>query len=181
MRGRRLLAAVVALAVVVAGAAGALWWLRRGDPPADVATAYLRAQWEGDARTQCATSAPPWQHVLFNGYPFADCAAFARAAAKAEEADSLDAGGGAGDGGAPGVPLADFPRYRADTRVSVDVVEESADDDRARISYLVRLTYAGPDRAGFDALWQGGPAQDRGSIEMVRVDGAWRVGGVDRG
>ena len=157
---RRLLAAAAAL-VVVAVAAGLVLVLR-GPGPEDVVEDYLAAYWRGDGRTQCAMSTEQWRHYLYEGQPFADCDEYARAARKA----------------AKGGPLG---RFRDDTRVSVRVEEVSEGDGKARVAYVVELDYRGEDRAGFNALVQGGGGVDRGTVELVDDAGEWRVAGVDAG
>lgn len=148
-----LLAAIVALVVLVAG---------RGDGPQDVAADYLAASWEGDWRTECDLASEEWRRYLYEGHPFADCAAYAESAEAA-----LSEGG--------------FADYADDTDVNVSVETRGDDDGRARVAYVIEFRYHGDDRAGFDALWQGGGAVDRGTIELVEVDGEWRVAGVDAG
>ncbi|WP_370240707.1 hypothetical protein [Aeromicrobium sp.] len=165
---------VAVAAAVVLIAAGALWWWQR-DTPAEAAQRYLRAQWSGQWVEQCDLATLSWRQVIYNGYPFADCDAYAAAARKADRADA--AGASSPSAGAPST-LAGFAAYRADTEVDVRVEELSSGDGRARIAYVVALQYRGDDRAGFDALWQGAPAEDRGTVEMVDDEG-WRVAGVD--
>lgn len=169
---RTIVAAAVAVVLV---AAGALWWWQR-DSPTDAAQRYLRAQWSGHWVEQCDLATLSWRQVIYNGYPFADCDAYARAARKADREDA--AGAPPAQGSAPSSTLAGFAAYRAETDVDVRVEELSSGDGRARIAYLVVLRYRGDDRSGFDALWQGAPPEDRGTVEMVD-DGGWRVAGVD--
>lgn len=161
MNGRRVvLGTVVLLALAVVGGAVVLVLASRGPGPDEVAEEFLTAQWTGDWETQCDLATEEWRHILFEGHPFADCASFA---ASAQEAN------------------ADNPylRYAGDTDVAVSVEVRSDEDDQARIEYLVELTYRGDDRTGFDELWQGGGAIDRGSVQLARVDGDWRVAAVD--
>lgn len=155
-----LVGAVVVLALV-AGTVGLVLALR-GPGPEDAAEDYLTAQWTGDARTQCDLATEQWQHVLFEGHPFPDCAAFASAA---KEAD--------GDDG--------FLAYADDTDLQVALQTTEAGDGQARVAYVLTFRYHGADRAGFDALWQGGDPVDRGTVLLAQVDGDWRVAGVDAG
>lgn len=163
-RPRRRTALVVVAVVVLALAAGVtgLVLALRGPGPDDVAEDYLRAQWEGDARAECELASEQWQHFLYEGRPFADCAAFA--------AEKESTAGGTG-----------FAKYARDTDIEVRV--ETAEDDggKARVAYVVALRYHGADRAGFDALWQGGEPVDRGTVLLDEGDDGWRVAGVDAG
>ncbi len=155
------LGAVVLLALV--GGAVALVLALRGDGPDRVAEDYLRAQWQADWRTQCDLATPAWRDAdLYGGHPFADCATYAEAA---EEANADNA----------------FLPFAEDTDVDVTVRTLNDDDGRARVEYVVELDYHGEDRSEFDELWQGAGAYDRGTIELVEVDGEWRVAGVDAG
>lgn len=158
---RRTVLASAALLVVVAVVASVVVLLR-GPTPEDVAEDYLRASWDGAWRTECALATEQWRTYLYEGEPYADCAAFAKAAAATAESSA-------------------FAPYRGDTDVVVTVEPFSQDDGRARVSYDVELRYHGADRAGFDAIWQGAGPHDRGTVELVEVDGAWRVAGVDAG
>lgn len=162
--GRRTTLVVVAGVVVVALAAGvvALVLARRGPGPDEVASDYLRAQWTGDARTECELSAQAWQHLLFEGHPFADCAAFAAAADEAATSRGLAA-------------------YADDTDIQVAVETTEEDDGEARVSYALTFRYHGEDRAGFDALWQGADPVDRGTVLLSEGDDGWLVAGVDPG
>lgn len=159
--GRRTAIAAAALVVVVAAVAS-LVVLLRGPGPEDVAEDYLRASWEGAWRTECALATEQWRTYLYEGEPYADCAAYAEAAAATAESSAL----------AP---------YRGDTDVVVTVEPFSQGDGRARVSYDVELRYHGDDQDGFDAIWQGAGPHDRGTVELVEVDGDWRVAGVDAG
>lgn len=159
--GRRTVIASAALVAVVAAVAS-LVVLLRGPGPEDVAEDYLRASWEGAWRTECALATEQWRTYLYEGEPYADCAAYAEAAAATAESSAL----------AP---------YRGDTDVVVTVELFSQGDGRARVTYDVELRYHGEDRDGFDAIWQGAGPHDRGTVELVEVDGDWRVAGVDAG
>ena len=170
-RRRLLLGAVVALVLVAAGVTAAVL-LTRGTPPEDVATDYLEATWRGDGRTECDLATDEWRHYLYNGFPFPDCASYAEAAARvADERREPE----------PGRPPPGFAAFADDTDVRIDTVTRSEGDGVARIEYVIELRYHGTDRAGFDALWQGGGAVDRGTMELREVDGRWRVAGVDAG
>ncbi|TNM50153.1 hypothetical protein FHP29_01070 [Nocardioides albidus] len=136
--------------------------LLRGPGPQGVAEDYLRASWTGRWRAMCEAATEQWRTYLFQGVPYADCAAYA------------DADASAGRGSA-------FDPYREDTEITVSVEPFSEGDGRARVSYEVELRYHGADRAGFDAIWQGARPIDRGTVELVEVDGDWRVAGVDAG
>ncbi|KRB78574.1 hypothetical protein ASE01_04770 [Nocardioides sp. Root190] len=162
--GRRWLVGAVLLGVLTALVAAVVSVLSlRAPGPAEVAEDYLASSWNGDWRTECDLATKEWRRAdLFAGYPFADCAAFADAA---EEAS--------GEGG--------FLDFADDTDIDITVQTVNDDDGRARVEYLIEFRYDGPDREGFDALWQGGGALDRGTVELVDVDGAWRVAGVDAG
>lgn len=159
-RRRTVVGIVLLLAVAVVGGAVALVLANRGPGPDEVAEEFLTAQWTGDWTTECELATEDWQHVLFEGHPFADCDAFADSAAKAN-ADN---------------PFLD---YVDDTDVDVSVQVRSDEDDVARVEYVVEFRYHGEDRTGFDALWQGGSAADRGTLQLARVDGDWRVAAVD--
>ncbi|HWJ08363.1 MAG TPA: hypothetical protein VNS46_03245 [Nocardioides sp.] len=160
--GRRTLLAV-GVVVALVGAALALVLALRGPGPEDVAEDYLRAQWSGDWRVECDLATLAWRDAeLYGGHPFADCAAFADAA---EEANADNP----------------FLSFADDTDLEVSVETLNDDDGRARVEYLVEFRYHGDDQAGFDQLWQGGGAYDRGTIELTEVEGAWRVAGVDAG
>ena len=159
--GRRTLLALAALLVVVAVVASVVVLLR-GPAPEDVAEDYLRASWDGAWRTECSLATEQWRDYLYEGEPYADCAAYAEAAAARAETSAL----------AP---------YRGDTDVVVTVEPFSEGDGRARVTYDVELRYHGDDHAGFDAIWQGAGPHDRGTVELVEVDGEWRVAGVDAG
>ncbi len=162
--GRRtVLAIAVAVVLAVAGGAMALVLSLRGPGPEEVAEDYLRAQWSGDWRTQCDLATLAWRDAdLYGGHPFADCAAYADTA---EEANADNP----------------FLSFADDTDVEVTVTTLNDADGRARVEYVVELRYRGDDRSGFDALWQGGGAYDRGTVELVEDDGEWRVAGVDAG
>lgn len=155
-----LLAAGSAVLAIVLVAAWLL--VLRGASAEDVAEDYLAATWEGDWATECELAGEQWRNYLFDGYPFASCADYATAAVKADR-----------DGG--------FDEFRADTDVTITVAKAGSGGGRARVGYVVEFAYHGDDRDGFDALWQGGGALDRGTIELVDVDGTWRVAGVDGG
>lgn len=162
--GRRTVLAI-AVAVVLAGAGGAVALVLslRGPGPEEVAEDYLRAQWSGDWRAQCDLATLAWRDAdLYGGHPFADCAAYADAA---EEANADNP----------------FLSFADDTDVEVTATTLNDADGRARVEYLVELRYHGDDRSGFDELWQGGGAYDRGTVELVEADGEWRVAGVDAG
>lgn len=162
-RRRTVLALGAGVLVLVVGGVVALALALRGDGPDQVAEDYLRAQWTADHRTQCDLATPAWRDAdLYGGHPFADCATYAEAAGKASEDD-------------PFLPFVD------DTDVDVTVQTLNDEDGRARVEYVVELVYHGEDRSGFDALWAGAGAYDRGTIELVEVDGDWRVAGVDAG
>lgn len=166
MAGRRpssrVVAAFVALlaAALVAVGGAAAWVLLRAEGPTEVAERYLAAGWRGDWAVQCDLAAEEWRRQLYEGHPFRDCEEFADTATEAR---------------------ADLPwtRYRADTEVVVTTEIFSEVGDRARVSYLIELHYRGDDRAGFEELLQG--SVDRGTVELVRRDHAWRVAGVDEG
>lgn len=161
--GRRTTVVGVAVAVVLvlAAGAGALLLAQRGPGPGEVAEDYLRAQWTGDARTECELSAAAWQHVLFEGRPFADCAAFA---AEAEKNTARGLG-----------------EHAADTDIAVTVETTQEDDGQARVAYVLTFRYHGADRAGFDELWQGGDPVDRGTVLLSEGGDGWQVAGVDPG
>ena len=162
--GRRTVVAIgVLVALALAGGVVALVLVLRGPGPEAVAEDYLRAQWSGDWRTECDLATREWRDAeLYGGHPFADCADYADAAEQAS-ADN------------PFLPYAD------DTDVEVTVQTLNDEDGRARVEYLLEFRYHGDDRSGFDELWQGGGAYDRGTVELVEVDGDWRVAGVDAG
>lgn len=159
--GRRVLLAGAALLTVLVVAVAAVLLLR-GNGPEDVAEDYLRATWTSDPATECELATDQWRHYLYEGEPYADCAAFAKAAGEAREKSV-------------------YERFRADTDVTVTVESVSQGDGRARVAYQVDLLYHGKDQAGFDELWQGGGPRDRGTIELVEVDATWRIAGVDAG
>lgn len=161
--GRRTTLVVVAVVVlaVAAGVTGLVLALR-GPGPDDVAEDYLRAQWDGDARTECELASQQWQHFLYEGRAFADCAAFA-----AEEKRTASEAG--------------FARYADDTDIEITVRTAEDDGGKARVAYVVALRYHGADRAGFDALWQGGEPVDRGTVLLDEGDDGWQVAGVDAG
>lgn len=148
-----------ALAAVSAVVMAAVWFTR-GPQPDAVAEDYLRAIWHHDAEHACELATDPWRHVLYNGRPYADCDAYASAARTTPDG---------------------FAAFEPDTDIVVSTELINQGDDRARVSYVVELTYHGGDRAGFDALWQGGGATDRGTIELVDRDGQWRINGVAAG
>lgn len=154
--------ALVAGTVVVLVAVAAWFALLRGEGAEDVSEEYLAAIWEGDWTTECELATDQWRHVLFDGHPFANCADYAKAADKANR-----------DGG--------FATFREDTEVTITVEEFSSEGDKARVGYVIEFSYDGDDQAGFDELWQGGGPVDRGTVELARVDGEWRIGGVDAG
>lgn len=162
--GRRtVLAVAVVVVLALVGGAVALVLSLRGPGPDEVAEDYLHAQWTADWRAECDLATREWRDSeLYGGHPFADCASYADAA----EGASADN---------PFLPFAD------DTDVEVTVRTLNDDDGRARVEYVVELRYHGDDQAGFDELWQGGGAYDRGTVELVEVDGDWRVAGVDAG
>ncbi|QSR28247.1 hypothetical protein CFH99_21730 [Nocardioides aromaticivorans] len=162
--GRRTVLGVAALVVLaLAGGVVALVLALRGSGPEAVAQDYLRAQWSGDWRAECDLATLEWRDAeLYGGHPFADCAAYADAAKEASTDN-------------PFLPYAD------DTDVEVTVQALNEEDGRARVEYVVELRYHGEDQSGFDELWQGGGAYDRGTVELVEVDGDWRVAGVDAG
>lgn len=162
--GRRtVLAIAVVVVLALAAGAAALVLALRGGGPEQVAEDYLRAQWTGDWRTECDLATLEWRDAdLYGGHPFADCAAYADAAKEAN-ADNP------------------FLSYADDTDVDVTVQTLNDADGRARIEYVVEFRYHGDDPSGFDGLWQGGGAYDRGTVELVEVDGEWRVAGVDAG
>ena len=61
--GRRTTLLVVAAVVLALAAAGTgLVLALRGPAPEEVAEDYLRAQWAGDARTECELATEQWQH-----------------------------------------------------------------------------------------------------------------------
>lgn len=162
-RRRTALAIAVVAVLAVVGGAVALVLSLRGPGPEEVAEDYLRAQWSGDWRTQCDLATLAWRDAdLYGGHPFADCAAYADAA-KDANADNP------------------FLSFADDTDVQVTVTTLNDADGRARIGYVVEFRYDGDDPSGFDELWQGGGAYDRGTIELVEADGEWRVAGVDAG
>lgn len=158
--GRR--TALVAAVLACLLAAAATFVLLRGESAEDVAEDYLVAIWEGDWITECDLATEQWRHVLFDGHPFASCSDYATAADKANR-----------DGG--------FAEFRDDTDLTITVEQFNGQDDRARVGYVIEFGYDGDDQAGFDALWQGGGPVDRGTVELVRVGGDWRVAGVDAG
>lgn len=162
--GRRTVLAVgAALVLALVGGAVALVLALRGAGPEGVAEDYLRAQWTGDWRAECDLATLEWRDAdLYGGHPFADCGAYADAAEEAH-ADNP------------------FLAFADDTDVEVTVETVNDDDGRARVEYVVEFRYHGEDRSGFDELWQGGGAYDRGTVELVEVDGDWRVAGVDAG
>lgn len=160
-RTRRTVVGVAALVVLTAVAVGVVLRLMRGEAPDEVAEDYLAATWHGDDAAACTLSAEPWRHVLFDGRPYADCATYAEAAGKERD-----------DG---------FAAFEPDTDIVVSTRLVNEDDDSARVDYVVELRYHGDDRAGFEALWRGGGATDRGTIELRKVDGEWRIAGVDAG
>jgi len=162
VRARRTAVGVAVLAVLTALAVGAVLWLMRGEAPDEVAEDYLAATWHGDDEAACDLSAASWRHVLYNGRPYADCAAYAEEAGKERDDDG-------------------FAAFEPDTDVVVSTRILNEDDESVRVDYVVELRYHGDDRAGFDALWQGGGATDRGTIELRKVDGEWRIAGVDAG
>lgn len=162
--GRRSAVAIaVVVALALAAGAAALALALRGADPDQVAEDYLRAQWTADWATQCDLATPAWRDAdLYGGHPFADCATYAETAREA-------------NGDNPYLAFVD------DTDVEVTVQTLNDADGRARVEYVVELDYRGDDRSGFDELWQGAGAYDRGTIELVDVDGEWRVAGVDAG
>lgn len=163
LAGRRTALAVGVVVLAVAAGVVALVLALRGPGPADVAEDYLRAQWRGDWHTQCDLATAQWRDAqLYGGHPFADCAEYADTA---EQAGSDN----------PFLAFADD----TDVRVTVEVLND--DDGRARVEYLVELDYHGADRAGFDELWQGAGSYDRGTVELLEVEGDWRIAGVDAG
>lgn len=163
-RGRRtVLAIVVVLVLALVGGVVGLVLSLRGSGPEQVAEDYLRAQWTADWRAECDLATREWRDAeLYGGHPFADCASYAEAAQEAN-ADN------------PYLSFAD------DTDVEVTVRSLNDGDGRARVEYVVELRYHGEDPSGFDELWQGGGSYDRGTVELVELDGDWRVAGVDAG
>lgn len=138
--------------------------LLRGPGPEEVGEDYLDALWTGDGETQCALSSEEWRRVLYEGHPFASCEQYGAAAADADARDEAD--------GVAEVEVSD---------VRITVVELSEGDGRARVSYLVEFV-----RVDGSADGSAGPAADasgadRGTIELVEVDGDWRIAGVDAG
>lgn len=162
--GRRTVVAIAAVVVLaLAGVVVALVLALRGPAPEAVAEDYLRAQWSGDWRAECDLATREWRDAeLYGGHPFADCAAYADAA---EDANADNP----------------FLSFADDTDIEVTVQTLNDEDGRARVEYVVELRYHGDDQSGFDELWQGGGAYDRGTVELVDVDGEWRVAGVDAG
>lgn len=162
-RPRRRVVAVLAGVVAPVLLAGVTFvLLQRGEGPEDVAEDYLAASWQGAWRTECELATEEWRRYLFEGFPFADCQAYAVSAENAN-----------GTGG--------FADFADDTDLAVSVETLREGDGTARVAYLIEFDYRGEDRAGFDELWQGGGAVDRGTVELVEVDGEWRVAGVDAG
>ncbi len=162
--GRRTTLLVVAAVVLALAAAGTgLVLALRGPAPDEVAEDYLRAQWAGDARTECELATEQWQHFLFEGRPYAGCADYAAAAEKAQRAGS------------------GFAEYAEDTDVEVTVETTAEGDGEARVAYALSFRYHGGDRAGFDALWQGASPQDRGTVLLSEGPDGWQVAGVDAG
>jgi hypothetical protein len=153
---------VVAVVAALAVAAGILVLALRGPGPEDVAAQALAATWEGDPRTECELATEQWRRYLYEGHPFANSAQFAKAAAEAGEDNP-------------------FAPFRDDTDIEVTVEPVSEGDGKARVAYVVELDYRGDDRVAFDDLWAGGGPVDRGTVELVEVDGEWRVAGVDAG
>lgn len=162
--GRRtVLAVAVVVVLALAGGAVALVLALRGAGPEQVAEDYLRAQWSGDWRSECDLATLEWRDAeLYGGHPFADCASYADAAKDANDDNP-------------------FLSFADDTDVEVTVTTLNDGDGRARIAYVIEFRYHGEDQSGFDELWQGGGAYDRGTVELVEVDGDWRVAGVDAG
>lgn len=148
--------AVVGVVLALVAAVAAAFVLLRGDSAEDVAQEYLDALWSGEWETQCELSSEQWQHYLFEGYPFSSCEQYGSAAEKAEEADEAE--------GDRTVEVSD---------VQITVTERSEGDGEARVSYLVEFEQQGGESDGSGV--------DRGTIELVEVDGDWRVGGVDAG
>lgn len=146
--GRRTALAAAAVAILLAVAA---WFvLLRGESAEDVAEDYLDALWSGNWEAQCELASQEWRRVIFEGYPFATCQQYGEASDKAEAADERD---GVGDV-VVAVDVEDF---------TITVVELSQGDGRARVSYLVEYDSSGVER---------------GTIELVEVDGDWRIAGV---
>lgn len=154
-------AVVVAAVLAVIAAVAGLFVVLRGDSAEDVAKDYLEALWSGDWETQCDLSSDEWRQYIYEGYPFASCEEYADASDRADELDDADEG--------DGEPLADVEV----DNVRITVTELSEVDGRARVSYLVEFDQQGGASDG--------PGVDRGTVELVDVDGDWRVGGVDAG
>ena len=148
--GRRT-AVVAIVAALLLAVAGACVLLLRGEGAEDVAEDYLDAVWSGDWETQCELASEQWRPVIFEGYPFGTCEQYREASEKAEDADAGD-----------GVVTVDADKF------TITVVELSEGDGRARVSYLVEYEGADSEDTGLE----------RGTIELVEVDGNWRVAGV---
>ncbi|MCX6399118.1 MAG: hypothetical protein NTX33_04200 [Propionibacteriales bacterium] len=156
---RRIIVAAVVLAVLAAAAG--LFVVLRGDSAEEVAKEYLDALWSGDWEAQCDLSSEKWRQYIYEGYPFASCAEYADASDRADRLDAADE--------VDGEPVADVEV----DNVRITVTELSEVDGRARVSYLVEFDQQGGESDG--------PGVDRGTVELVDVDGDWRVGGVDAG
>lgn len=150
------------LALVAAVVAAVV--LLRGPGPEEVGEDYLDALWSGDWETQCALSSEEWRRVLYEGYPFASCEQYGAAADDADARDEAD--------GVVKVEVSD---------VRITVVELGEGDGRARVSYLVEFVREGGAADGSAEPGADAPGADRGTIELVEVDGDWRIAGVDAG
>lgn len=153
--------AVVAVVLALVAAVAGLFVVLRGASAEDVAEDYLDALWSGDWETQCDLSSDQWRQYIYEGYPFASCQEYADAADRADELDDADE--------VDGEAVADIEV----DNVRITVTELSKVDGRARVSYLVEFDQQGGESDG--------PGVDRGTVELVDVDGHWRVGGVDAG
>lgn len=153
-------AGLLALAVAVVASVVLL----QGPGPEEVGEDYLDALWSEDWETQCALASEEWRRVLYEGHPFASCEQYGDAAEDADARDEAD-----------GVAMVEV----SDVRITV--VELSEGDGKARVSYLVEFVREGGADAGSEGLGADGSGVDRGTIELVEVDGDWRIAGVDAG